>query len=565
MAAVVATIAVLSPAVPVQAGPPDKQTVDYRPPVDAPVTDPFRPPPEPWLPGNRGLQYATAPATPVRAAAAGDVVFSGPVGGALHAVILHPDGIRTSYSFLESIAVHRGDRVEQGGVVGTAGERLHFGARAGHDYIDPAQLFAATVPRVYLVAEEQRRASTEAEERSGLLRSLAGAFRHVAYRATAAAVSATADGVDWARRQGARAALRAAAATRAAGSAARRAAWSKLSGRLDELRGVIHYVRALHPVTVGRDISSGMARWWRNRRECTPEHVVPPKVRPGERKVVLVAGLGSNSESAAVYGVDTVSLGYAPEDVVRFSYRGGTTADNRYTAADTTVDLRRSGRRLWELLERLAAHDPGTPIDIIAHSQGGLVARTALAYEYDANHPGRPSIGSLVTIGSPHQGADGATALAMAAHTRAGKLLQQAAHAVRPHGPDPTGISVRQMAETSEFMRRLSRRRLPAQVWATSIGGRDDLIVAGGRTRLAGAHNVVVSAPGLPFAEHSKLPRSHQAQREVGLALARLPPTCQKLFDAVADVVVSTEISLLQDGIGAAAWAGGRWVERYRR
>src|SRR5690606_16673870 len=37
--------------------------VDYDPPVDAPITDPFRPPPQPWLPGNRGIEYATAPGT----------------------------------------------------------------------------------------------------------------------------------------------------------------------------------------------------------------------------------------------------------------------------------------------------------------------------------------------------------------------------------------------------------------------------------------------------------------------------------------------------------------------
>ena len=48
----------------------------YRAPVDAPVTDPFRPPPEPWSPGNRGIEYATVPGTPVRAIGPGAVVFA---------------------------------------------------------------------------------------------------------------------------------------------------------------------------------------------------------------------------------------------------------------------------------------------------------------------------------------------------------------------------------------------------------------------------------------------------------------------------------------------------------
>src|ERR687884_2023890 len=72
--------------------------VVYRPPVDGPVIDPFRPPATPYGPGNRGIDYRTVPGELVRAAADGDVVFAGQVGGSLPVVVLHPDGIRTSYS-----------------------------------------------------------------------------------------------------------------------------------------------------------------------------------------------------------------------------------------------------------------------------------------------------------------------------------------------------------------------------------------------------------------------------------------------------------------------------------
>src|SRR2546426_469687 len=44
-------------------------TVLYRPPVEAPVTDPFRPPLTPYGPGNRGIEYATVPGASVHAAA----------------------------------------------------------------------------------------------------------------------------------------------------------------------------------------------------------------------------------------------------------------------------------------------------------------------------------------------------------------------------------------------------------------------------------------------------------------------------------------------------------------
>ena len=103
--------------------------VVYTPPVDAPITDPFRPPPQPWLPGNRGIEYATTPGTPVRAAARGRVTFAGAVAGDLHVTVAHPDGIRTSYSFLATVAVVVGQQVDGRQVVGTAGSRLHVGAR----------------------------------------------------------------------------------------------------------------------------------------------------------------------------------------------------------------------------------------------------------------------------------------------------------------------------------------------------------------------------------------------------------------------------------------------------
>lgn len=126
--------------------------VMYQPPVDAPVTDPFRPPTTPYGPGNRGIEYATRPGTPVRAAAAGIVTFAGAVAGGLHVTVSHADGIRTTYSFLARILVRRGQRVAGGQVVGRAGARLHVGARRGTTYLDPASLWGLSGrPRVVLV------------------------------------------------------------------------------------------------------------------------------------------------------------------------------------------------------------------------------------------------------------------------------------------------------------------------------------------------------------------------------------------------------------------------------
>lgn len=127
-------------------GPDEGDRVVYAPPIDAPVTDPFRPPPQPWLPGNRGIEYGTAPGRAVRAAGRGRVTFAGRIAGDLFVTVTHPDGIRTSYAYLASIAVVAGADVERGQVVGTTGVRLHVGARRGETYIDPASLWGAIGP-----------------------------------------------------------------------------------------------------------------------------------------------------------------------------------------------------------------------------------------------------------------------------------------------------------------------------------------------------------------------------------------------------------------------------------
>lgn len=111
-------------------------------PVPGPVTDGFRPPPRPWAAGNRGLEYASTPGTPVRAAASGTVAFAGPVGGRLAVSIDHADGRRSTYSPLGSLLVVAGQRVQRAQPVGRSVERLHFGVRQGHRYLDPVRWLA---------------------------------------------------------------------------------------------------------------------------------------------------------------------------------------------------------------------------------------------------------------------------------------------------------------------------------------------------------------------------------------------------------------------------------------
>ena len=132
---------------------PAKATVVYTPPVDAPVVDGFRLPDGPYGAGNRGLEYATSPGDQVRSIGDGLVVFAGPVAGRVAVTVLHADGLRSSYSYLDDATVAAGERVARGAVVGLAGERFHLGVRSGGTYLDPAALFTLTGTRLVPVGD----------------------------------------------------------------------------------------------------------------------------------------------------------------------------------------------------------------------------------------------------------------------------------------------------------------------------------------------------------------------------------------------------------------------------
>jgi hypothetical protein len=542
--AVVAVLALVRPArvAADPAGPPT-----HRPPVAGAIVDPFRPPPNPFAAGNRGVDYATDPGTAVAASADGEVVFAGAVAGGLHVVVLHPDGLRTSYSFLRSITVQRGEKVVQGQTVGTAGDRLHFGARVGDVYIDPTRLFAGAAPEVHLVPDEVRRPASEEGERRALVAGLRGLARlgHL-----------TAGAVRWAGGK--------------AVSAARHAVDARLAelqSRLEELGGVLNNFYDTFPLTHVARVARAVADWQAQRHACTQPSESPP-VAPGRGHIAIeVAGLGSTSDPTkqSVTNLDTAALGYAKGDVLRFSYRGGTSDENEYDGRDTTADIRVSARHLRQLLERVARENPGVPVDIIAHSQGGIVARQALAQEADAGDPKLPPINTLVLLGAPNTGADLATAAMLVGHGTSGHALETGLALAMPDRPDLRGGSVHQLAETSTLLARLNATPLPAGVHVTSIGARQDVIVPARHTHLAGAHNVIVDPATRPWDVHTELPGSPEAWREVALAVARKPPTCQTLADMVADAVTTEVITHTEDTLSNGAWFLGKWVDAKAR
>lgn len=495
----------------------------YVPPVDAPISGGFDLPDGHYGRGNRGLDYATTPGTVVRASADGEVLFAGPVAGSLHVTILHADGLRTSYSFLASIRVRAGDRVVQGQPVGTSGPRLHLGVRdPSGTYLDPALLLSGVLrPSVRLVpgAEEGRR-ELRGRERQDLL------------------------------------------------DIARGAAEVLLPGRSGAPGAgeiLAHYATELHPVVRAEHLVAALRRWGDGRDSCTPESVLPPDPPTtsggGSRRIlVLVAGFGSTSASAGVDRVDAPGLGYSSDDVIRFSYRGGRVpADGRspgleslptstYETLDSQQDLIVAADRLAELLRQVAAAEPGVPIDVVAHSQGGVVGRLAVL-RGDAAASLPVEVDTLVTLSAPHGGADLATALHGMTAVGGGGDSIAALQDLLGIELDAGSPAVAELSEVAPLTQDLRDRGVPDQVHFVSVGARGDPVVANPRTIVSGEPSVVVDTAGLHA--HDQMPGAEQTTREIALAIAGWPPTCSSLFDATLDAVLGESLSWAVDGLAA--------------
>lgn len=121
---------------------------EYRWPVVGPVIAAFDPPETPYGSGHRGIDIAAAVGTVVVAPAEGVVRFAGPVGGSLFVTLDHGGGIVTTYSWLSSILMRRGDDVATGDPIATTGTghaaaaipHLHLGAKIDDEYVDPLSL-----------------------------------------------------------------------------------------------------------------------------------------------------------------------------------------------------------------------------------------------------------------------------------------------------------------------------------------------------------------------------------------------------------------------------------------
>lgn len=593
---VVATLTAPAGADPHHRGP-DPGPVTYVHPVDAEVVDPFRPPATRFGPGNRGLTYATEPGAPVRAAAPGVVVFAGQVGGSLHVTIAHADGRLTSYSGVAAIGVRLHQTVERGDPIARSRGELHVGVREDGEYVDPASIFGHAVVGARLVPESPigppgALGAVDVVELARVARRLGGGPSLLdRVGGFVGRVGGAAGGVVE-RGFGLLSAGRDLLASgwhlvSTHGPALVGAAWRVapyvLARRHPILTGVMFLVvlplveGEVPPILMfGADLLMSWPRivervavWWVNRQHCTPGDAEPPAAT-GRRVAVLVGGLDSTSEHAAIGRLDTEALGYSADHVVGFSYAGGRTpgrfgeaatpladelADipvSEYDRGHSSAGLPERGALLADLLTEIAERAPDAHIDLYGHSQGGLVARHALAV-LQSREGGREVIerlGLVATIASPHDGAD----LASVATTLAGPLDRSAA--LRTLGrllgvtTHPRGTNLPDLARYSDHIEGLQAADLPEGPTYLSLAARGDLFVTDARSRLTGRH---VTLPGISPDIHSEVVHQPATTRELSLALGGLPPTCEGIWDLFGDILATEAAQFLASAAGLAA------------
>ncbi len=514
--AIVFVVAAMIAALP--SSPASAEEVVWLPPVDAEIIDPFRTPVNAYSAGNRGLEYGLAGPTRIRAVDDGQVVFAGKVGHNRFVVIDHGGGLRSTLAYLTEVHVVRGQYIEQGDIVAVAAQGFHLTARLDGVYIDPALLIAGVEFKVALIAGPESPGGARAPIRA--------VGQPVIER-----------------------------------------------GRFDPLLAVVDSAAALSP-GVALYSAAEAARLWHH-QDCTPVSGGRGGTNAGavdlmqsapvpDRVLIQVAGLGSSSESGSIGSLNPVALGYAPDNVVGFSYNGGcapgpygidpallgakslssSLAPSQYEGTDTYADINASAAHLADLIEAAAAERPGAPIDVVAHSLGGIVTRTALEILVDRNRA--DLLSTVMTVGSPHQGADIATIGSAASGGR------DLADALLPDGGDiRNGPAVIQLSEVGTNSLDPPRPP-PAGVTVVAVAGALDPIVAAPAAIWEGATNVLVNEIG-PFSSHSDLPGAVGVQEAFLLARNGLAPACLGLAEVLIGVTAGSVTAAAENSAAVAA------------
>jgi hypothetical protein len=262
---------------------------------------------------------------------------------------------------------------------------------------------------------------------------------------------------------------------------------------------------------------------------------------------MVVAGINSSGpawDRGPTVGLDVAALGYhLDEGEVRwFSYAADGGA---YTAADTHAPLDVAARRLDAQLRAMQREQPGREVDLLAHSQGGVVVDVFLARYYDAADPGLPPLGTVVTVSSPHEGAPIATTAGRVRQLPGGKAALDVLGAV-PALPPPNSPAVRDLSERSSTIGDVQRAGVPEHFDVTTIGATEDFVVPATHISLPGARETVVAVTAAN--EHSAVLTDADGLRAMRAALEGRAPPCVGLDTALRSAVAPVVISRFEHG-----------------
>jgi alpha-beta hydrolase superfamily lysophospholipase len=261
---------------------------------------------------------------------------------------------------------------------------------------------------------------------------------------------------------------------------------------------------------------------------------------------IAIALPGISTETAGTGGTDEYRawldrLGYRGRDSYVFSYRGsdGPRLHERYPRSATYGSLETAARRLRAMLARLAGARPGVDVDLIAHSQGGVVARAYLERMAASWDPRLPRVEHVVTLGAPFGGAPAAAIPEVAGGSLGGRIAVGALSWLAERGwlplPGADAQALVDLTPRSKLLTALARQDVAYGTRVLSLVMPHDLLVPADRSQITAETFRVVAPRGLWG--HGAILGSERARALAYDFLRDAPEPCRGAWDVAGPLL----------------------------